>query len=1181
MKKILCILLIIVILSVALVACTPKDNNDGHTHTFADSWSKDETSHWHKATCEHTDEKKDLEDHIDENGDFFCDVCEYPIEHTHTYEDTWTQTEKTHYYKATCGHNVKKAEANHLDADNNGVCDVCEYDYNHEHTYATEWTHDTENHWHAASCGHVIDPTDKAAHADADNNGICDVCEYDYDHDHTYSVEWTADENGHFHAVTCGHNVPAKDITAHTDTDKNGLCDVCNYVICAHTYAEDYSSNADNHWKDVTCGCNVSAGFYGTHVDANGDKACDTCGYIAQHFHTIDKSVWISDATAHWYAASCHSEIKDSYADHTDTDVNGKCDVCEYVIFNVYSITIDKFDYVTVESLTSAKEGTEITITITVPNNAELVEVIGAEYVSGPTEGRNAYVYTYKIASINADTTVKIVTNKLIASEEMALGASTLTQSPESSFYWIDSIVFNAPAAGKYIIYSTNEEISFGPADGSSYERTYIFETTEACETIINSTLFLLSTPDGDSISYDYEIHKIDTDITLKADTGSGYIMPNNVFINVSYKVSESGLYQITSGTKMLLWNDEILTAYVFKAEAGETITFTLKNDNFAVPTFEFDWNIDTIPVADIVEGSNTINIPFEGYLELTFTPEVSGSYSFSFSGNNGYSTIFYWNEEYNKMYPEGPSCIFENLVAGESISFYVFARDYEYTLTADVIDTLNVTNMGYKATEADGGYNSMASADGFANYITIGTEGDYALIIPANTAISLDGGENWLTGSDNVLFFEEGAVINYLVKTTDGAEMAIIGFIRISYEFTLSVGENTVTLLPGKEYGVYLTGFENPSPYKDFVLTWEDQNVYVEYSGVEVISGSTVSNYSEYYQLTIKYSGESATEVSFTLTNPVGAPSDGGDDDQDDNEGGDVEEDKKFTLMLGSNSLNITKPSGHECVFTATENGTYTLSAAGDETNDYVMIGDSSSRVSLPYEFELSEGESITFVIGTNDGEKDTINLKLEVIPNYDEVGYIDVTTTDTYCYIDEYTFVAPHSGTYTFKAPAGLGIYSKTAYNSFASAEIDFYSNSNGASFKIKLKEGQSFTFFVGALTKDSWTITYGVQISEDTGDNEGGETGGSEDTGIIGTYSGSLTSKSLTIEITEETVTFTQGDYSVTMTYSVEDYIVTLYKDDGSVWNTMFYDIEITDGVPTAAVYNGNYYSIHKTA
>lgn len=55
---------------VGLAACgsktddstTPSDST--HTHTYSIEWSKDETYHWHAATCEHTSEVKDKAEHV-------------------------------------------------------------------------------------------------------------------------------------------------------------------------------------------------------------------------------------------------------------------------------------------------------------------------------------------------------------------------------------------------------------------------------------------------------------------------------------------------------------------------------------------------------------------------------------------------------------------------------------------------------------------------------------------------------------------------------------------------------------------------------------------------------------------------------------------------------------------------------------------------------------------------------------------------------------------------------------------------------------------------------------------------------------------------------------------------------------------------------------------------------------
>lgn len=48
-----------------------------HQHTFKEEWSHDDETHWHEATCEHTDVKGSEEAHKDENKDHSCDVCDF------------------------------------------------------------------------------------------------------------------------------------------------------------------------------------------------------------------------------------------------------------------------------------------------------------------------------------------------------------------------------------------------------------------------------------------------------------------------------------------------------------------------------------------------------------------------------------------------------------------------------------------------------------------------------------------------------------------------------------------------------------------------------------------------------------------------------------------------------------------------------------------------------------------------------------------------------------------------------------------------------------------------------------------------------------------------------------------------------------------------------------------------
>ncbi len=49
----------------------------------------------------------------------------------------------------------------------------------HEHTYSEEWKSDANNHWHAATCEHTNEKSDVAAHIDENNDGKCDICEYE------------------------------------------------------------------------------------------------------------------------------------------------------------------------------------------------------------------------------------------------------------------------------------------------------------------------------------------------------------------------------------------------------------------------------------------------------------------------------------------------------------------------------------------------------------------------------------------------------------------------------------------------------------------------------------------------------------------------------------------------------------------------------------------------------------------------------------------------------------------------------------------------------------------------------------------------------------------------------------------------------------------------------------------
>ncbi len=95
-----------------------------------------------------------------------------------------------------------------------------------------------------------------------------------------------------------------------------------------HTYATVWSSDATNHWHAATCAHTDEKSDVTAHTFGD-DNECDVCGYErASHEHTYEDE-WSSDATHHWHAASCeHNLEKSDYAEHDfDGDV---CSVCEY-----------------------------------------------------------------------------------------------------------------------------------------------------------------------------------------------------------------------------------------------------------------------------------------------------------------------------------------------------------------------------------------------------------------------------------------------------------------------------------------------------------------------------------------------------------------------------------------------------------------------------------------------------------------------------------------------------------------------------------------------------------------------------------------------------------------------------------------------------------------------------------
>lgn len=176
--------------------------------------------------------------------------------HVHTFSSTWTNDSEGHWYEPTCDcEDAPIMKLNHADKNNDGACDVCEY-AQCDHTYAEDWTADCTNHWNAASCGHIIAGANVSAHVDDIADGRCDVCNYIINdiHEHYYSTEWTGDAEYHWHAALCEHAVELADKAAH-ELNAAGYCTICDAKILEidMTNLEAVLKAAiDNNYKVVT-----------------------------------------------------------------------------------------------------------------------------------------------------------------------------------------------------------------------------------------------------------------------------------------------------------------------------------------------------------------------------------------------------------------------------------------------------------------------------------------------------------------------------------------------------------------------------------------------------------------------------------------------------------------------------------------------------------------------------------------------------------------------------------------------------------------------------------------------------------------------------------------------------------------------------------------------------------------
>ena len=223
-------------LALGMSGCS--SDSDSHKHTFAAEWSSDEATHWHAATCGHTDQKKDQAAHattaaLSKDGTSHwkvCDVCGGNYEVT---SHTWNHED--YQYDSESGKEIR-------------TCTECSYvdDQEHQHETTAALSKDGTNHWKVCDvCGgnyevtaHTEDTGTVTTAPTCVTKGVmtykCAVCEEVLRTEEIEVIAHTEDTGTVTTAPTC--------VTKGVRTFK---CTVCDEILRTEEIPELYSSPVD------------------------------------------------------------------------------------------------------------------------------------------------------------------------------------------------------------------------------------------------------------------------------------------------------------------------------------------------------------------------------------------------------------------------------------------------------------------------------------------------------------------------------------------------------------------------------------------------------------------------------------------------------------------------------------------------------------------------------------------------------------------------------------------------------------------------------------------------------------------------------------------------------------------------------------------------------------------------
>ena len=571
-------------------------------------------------------------------------------------------------------------------------------------------------------------------------------------------------------------------------------------------------------------------------------------------------------------------------------------------------------------SSSEASSAAESTVDSTV-SEEESSEEENSEQVSesAPVEDENAY-YT-------------CIVDGEAAAIEVAEAYSTIA----------GTLTFNAPKAGLYAIYAVDADffeagVMFGAADAANEDEhfvKYLFNVEEAGEATVSTSYYAW---DEGTFEYFYYIYHV-VELEVNTESGSAELLAN-IPVPVTVVAPAAGSY-VLSISQSVDWYTDIESAHrgngeyakkttITATEAGEKITVFVKFDNMDKEGFDFEWTLAEKVVPVLVAGDNEINAPNGEAVEFTFTPETSGTFTFTASSEN---TMFgVWSEEYGGYIDydvSGYSNIY-NVALEAGVTYTIYMQYSNWEDESDIVENVNIS--GFVSDDVSnitevGSYTFEATAEGVVITFTAPEAGQYSFFDEIGYSFWFEGNEEETDYAE--FYLAAGESISFTAKYDGIVKLTIEKMPEI---VTLDLGETTVNV-PKDENELQFNADNG-----DYTLTWDNENVIVYVNGMNYTSGSVFSiDYYSSYAITTE-DGSAINDVTFTLTVYVYP-----------------------TVKLGDNTITVDAAEEEKIYkFYPTEIGCYTFTFTG-EAICYVEV---NSAGAIDYPDALSEAGSISINI-------------------------------------------------------------------------------------------------------------------------------------------------------------------------------------------------------------------------